>query len=148
MATKSDQLNNHNSRLGSLGEAYVETFLIEYCDFVTKCSHTTPYDLILDHNNRLYKVQVKTVSQTETKGGLRYRFHANRPQRTEQYYKSRNDIFALVFYPEKICLFKPNTGNQRHYTFEEPPTKEEEFESLQKTLEELNNAPILKPIEE
>ena len=93
-------------------------------------------------------MQVKTVSQTKTKGGLRYRFHANRPQRTEQYYKSRNDIFALVFYPEKVCLFKPNTGNQRHYTFEEPPTKEEEFESLQETLEELNNAPILKPIEE
>ena len=87
------QINNHNSRLGALGETYVQSVLIEWCDFVTNCSHTTPYDLILDHNNRLYKVQVKTVSQTKTKGGLRYRFHANRPQRTEQYYKSRNDIF-------------------------------------------------------
>ena len=142
------KINNHNSRLGALGECYVQSVLIEWCDFVTNCSHSTPYDLILDHTNRLYKVQVKTVSQTKTKGGLRYRFHANRPQRTEQYYKSRNDIYALVFYPEKVCLFVANTGHQKHYTFEIPPTKEEEFESLQKTLEELNNAPVLKPIEE
>jgi hypothetical protein len=148
VATKTKEDINYNSRLGSLGEACVETLLIEFCDFVTKCSHTTPYDLILDHNNRLYKVQVKTVTQTKTKSGLRYRFHANRPQRSEQYYKSRNDIYALVFYPEKVVLFRPNTGNQRHYTFEKAPSKEEEFNSLQETLEQLNNAPILKPIEE
>jgi hypothetical protein len=53
-----------------------------------------------------------------------------------------------VFYPEKTCLFRPNTGNQRHYSFSKAPTKEEEFDSLQQTLQELHNAPTLKPIDD
>ena len=126
----------------------MQTVLLEFCDFVLMASHTTPYDLILDHNNRLYKVQVKTVSKTDTKSGKRYKFQANRPQRSETYYKSRNDIYALVFYPEKVCLFKANTGHQKYYTFDKPPTKKQEFDSLQEALGELNNAPILKPIED
>ena len=148
MANETKKGLSHNSRLGSLGESYVATVLLEWCDFVLVANHTTPYDLILDHNNRLYKVQVKTVNQSKTKSGMRYRFHALRPQRSEQYYKSRSDIFALVFYPEKICLFRPNTGNQRHYTFDKAPTRQEEFNSLQDTLAELHNAPILKKIED
>jgi len=147
-AKNTNKINNHNSRLGSLGESYVQTVLLEWCDFVLQASHTTPYDLILDHNNRLYKIQVKTVNKTKTASGLRYRFHTNRPQRSELYYKSRSDIFALVFYPEKVCLFKANTGNKRYYTFEIAPQKVEEFDSLQQALGELHNAPLLKPIEE
>ena len=148
MPSKTQKELNHSSRLGFLGESYVQTVLLEWCDFVTSCGHTTPYDLILDHNNRLYKVQVKTVSQAKTKAGLGYRFNANSLQRSKPYYTSRNDIYALVFYPEKVCLFKANTGNQRHYTFENAPSKEEEFDSLQETLEQLNNAPVLKPIDD
>ncbi len=147
MTKKTTQELNYATRLGRLGESIVQAYLLEWCDFVICSDHITPYDLILDHNNRLYKVQVKTVSKSKTKSGKRYKFQADRPQRSELYYKSRNDLYALVFYPEKICLFKPNIGNQKYFTFSKAPTKEEEFESLQQALEDLNNAPILKPID-
>ena len=114
MPSKTQKELNHSSRLGFLGESYVQTVLLEWCDFVTSCGHTTPYDLILDHNNRLYKVQVKTVSQAKTKAGLRYRFNANSLQRSKPYYTSRNDIYDnMNDLSDKIIFYNKNDRNRK-----------------------------------
>ena len=67
MAKKTSEEHQANSRLGALGESFVQTFLLEHCDWCYKTQEKHPADLIVELGSAKYTIQVK--SRRETKQG-------------------------------------------------------------------------------
>ena len=130
-----------------LGELIVKVYLSKYCDFVSSTNDNCSYDLILDQDGKLYRVEVKSANKTTTASGLRYRFQANRPKKSDLYMNCRPDIFALVFFPKERIYFSPNI-NQRFYNFDQSPTVEEQHQSLLDALFSINAVPTIKPLDD
>ena len=67
MAKKTSEQHQANSRLGALGESFVQTFLLEHCDWCYKTQEKHPADLVVELGSAKYTIQVK--SRRETKKG-------------------------------------------------------------------------------
>lgn len=147
MPRKTSEDHQNNSRLGAFGESLVQTFLLEYADFVYPTQDKHPADLMVEFANAKYTVQVK--SRRESKEG-KYTFASETSRSMSETYKNYHcDILAFVFFSEehKRIIFKPNTTSQTYFTFDKKiitPTLE--IDSLQETLDTLSQVPVLNPL--
>ena len=147
MPRKTSEDHQNNSRLGAFGESLVQTFLLEYADFVYPTQDKHPADLMVEFANAKYTVQVK--SRRESKEG-KYTFASETSRAMSETYKNYHcDILAFVFFSEehKRILFKPNTTSQTYFTFDKKIiTPNLEIDSLQETLDTLSQVPVLNPL--
>jgi hypothetical protein len=144
---KTSEDHQSNSRLGALGESLVQTFLLEYADFVYPTQDKHPADLLFETNNAKYTVQVKT--RRKSKEG-KFTFAVEKQRNMSEIYKNYHcDILAFVFFSQeyKRIIFKPNTTPQNYFTFNEKViTPTLEIDSLQETLDTLSQVPVLNPL--
>ena len=147
MPRKTSEDHQNNSRLGAFGESLVQTFLLEYADFVYPTQDKHPADLMVEFANAKYTVQVK--SRRESKEG-KYTFASDTSRAMSETYKNYHcDILAFVFFSEehKRIIFKPNTTSQTYFTFDKKIiTPNLEIDSLQETLDTLSQVPVLNPL--
>jgi len=80
MAKKTSEQHQANSRLGALGESFVQTFLLEHCDWCYKTQEKHPADLVVELGSAKYTIQVK--SRRETKKGKHILFKPNNTTQT------------------------------------------------------------------
>tara|TARA_R100001460_G_scaffold40201_1_gene75324 strand:+ start:4708 stop:5148 length:441 start_codon:yes stop_codon:yes gene_type:complete len=140
--SKSSEEHQSNSRLGALGESFVTTFLLEYCDWCYPTQDKHPADLLLELGSAKYTVQVKT--RRETKEG-KYVFATEPSRAKSKVYKHYHcDILAFVFFGKsgKRIKFQSNNTTQNYFTFTNKQITETlEIDSLRETLEELSSVP-------
>ena len=101
-------------RVGRSGEYLTAALLSLVSDTVMVVPHGSEADLVFEHNNKLYKVQVKTSSKINT-GRVNWRFDMRRGSHSKdrQYQKQAVDIFALVSLKYRNVVFiKPIDQNQ------------------------------------
>ena len=101
-------------RVGRSGEYLTAALLSLVSDTVMVVPHGSEADLVFEHNNKLYKVQVKTSSKINT-GRVNWRFDMRRGShsRDREYQKQAVDIFALVSLKYRNVVFiKPMDQNQ------------------------------------
>ena len=84
-------------RVGRSGEYLTAALLSQVSDTVLVVPHGSEADIVFEHENKLYKVQVKTSSKIN-KGRVNWRFDMRRGShsRDRQYQHQAIDIFALV----------------------------------------------------
>ena len=82
---------------GVLGEKRVEARLIEREYIVSDSMEGAPYDLVADDGYSMYKVQVKTVSNTEefAEISLRRISHNTKERKTSQYSDNEVDVYCI-----------------------------------------------------
>ncbi|MGB0593215.1 MAG: group I intron-associated PD-(D/E)XK endonuclease [Flavobacteriales bacterium] len=101
-------------RVGRSGEYLTAALLSLVSDTVMVVPHGSEADLVFEHNNKLYKVQVKTSSKINT-GRVNWRFDMRRGSHSKdrEYQKQAVDIFALVSLKYRNVVFiKPMDQNQ------------------------------------
>jgi|TARA_R100000030_G_C3194930_1_gene109368 hypothetical protein len=144
---KTTEDHQNNSRLGALGESFVQTFLLEYCDWCYPTQEKHPADLLVELGSAKYTIQVK--SRRETKEG-KYVFAVENSRALSEVYKQYHcDILAFVFFGElgKHIKFQPNNSTQQYYTFtKEIITPTLELDSFKETLDTLSSVPIINPL--
>ena len=127
-------------RVGRSGEYLTAALLSQVSDTVLVVPHGSEADIVFEHENKLYKVQVKTSSKIN-KGRVNWRFDMRRGSHSrDRQYQQRNfgvlnmiivdnintqqaiDIFALVclkyrnavfIKPIEIPTSKPNNHSRR-----------------------------------
>ena len=78
------------TRIALAGEYLAASYLMRYCDSVILAPQAHRSDLILDHQNKLYRVQVKTSNSTYLRRGKdHYRWELRSGRRTAK--KERQD---------------------------------------------------------
>jgi len=101
-------------RVGRSGEYLTAALLSLVSDTVLIVPHGSEADIVFEHNNKLYKVQVKTSSKINT-GRVNWRFDMRRGSHSKdrEYQKQAVDIFALVSLKYRNVVFiKPMDQNQ------------------------------------
>ena len=101
-------------RVGQSGEYLTAALLSLVSDTVLIVPHGSEADIVFEHNNKLYKVQVKTSSKINT-GRVNWRFDMRRGSHSKdrEYQKQAVDIFALVSLKYRNVVFiKPMNQNQ------------------------------------
>ncbi len=101
-------------RVGRSGEYLTAALLSLVSDTVLIVPHGSEADIVFEHNNKLYKVQVKTSSKINT-GRVNWRFDMRRGSHSKdrEYQKQAVDIFALVSLKYRNVVFiKPIDQNQ------------------------------------
>ena len=101
-------------RVGRSGEYLTAALLSQVSDTVMVVPHGSEADLVFEHNNKLYKVQVKTQSKIE-KSRKNWRFDMRRGANTKNrnYKEQAVDIFALASLLHRNVVFiKPMDQNQ------------------------------------
>jgi len=101
-------------RVGRSGEYLTAALLSLVSDTVMVVPHGSEADLVFEHNNKLYKVQVKTSSKINT-GRVNWRFDMRRGSHSKdrEYQKQAVDIFALVSLKYRNVVFiRPMDQNQ------------------------------------
>ena len=100
--------------VGRSGEYLTAALLSLVSDTVLIVPHGSEADIVFEHNNKLYKVQVKTSSKINT-GRVNWRFDMRRGSHSKdrEYQKQAVDIFALVSLKYRNVVFiKPMDQNQ------------------------------------
>ena len=101
-------------RVGRSGEYLTAALLSQVSDTVLVVPHGSEADIVFEHENKLYKVQVKTSSKIN-KGRVNWRFDMRRGSHTkDRFYKDQAiDIFALVSLKYRNVVFvKPMQQKQ------------------------------------
>ena len=101
-------------RVGRSGEYLTAALLSLVSDTVLIVPHGSEADIVFEHNNKLYKVQVKTSSKINT-GRVNWRFDMRRGADTKNrnYKEQAVDIFALASLLHRNVVFiKPMNQNQ------------------------------------
>ena len=101
-------------RVGRSGEYLTAALLSQVSDTVLVVPHGSEADIVFEHENKLYKVQVKTSSKINT-GRVNWRFDMRRGSHSKdrEYQKQAVDIFALVSLKYRNVVFiKPMDQNQ------------------------------------
>ena len=93
-------------RVGRSGEYLTAALLSLVSDTVLIVPHGSEADIVFEHNNKLYKVQVKTSSKINT-GRVNWRFDMRRGSHSKdrEYQKQAVDIFALVSLKYRNVVF-------------------------------------------
>lgn len=105
-------MNLNSKQIGTITEYQCATFFLERGYVVSfPLGEYSPYDFILDYNNKLYKIQVKHSSPTESKTGFIFscsRTHVNRSRNVWfTYSEDEVDYFCTMF--EGQCYLVPSS---------------------------------------
>ena len=101
-------------RVGRSGEYLTAALLSQVSDTVLVVPHGSEADIVFEHENKLYKVQVKTSSKIN-KGRVNWRFDMRRGShsRDREDQHQAIDIFALVCLKYRNAVFiKPMEQKQ------------------------------------
>jgi len=142
-----------SARVALAGEYLCASFLVQYCDSVIIAPEGHKSDLILDHCGKLYRVQVKTTNSVYKKDNQDYfrwdfRSSYDRKPKGERYRSNDVDFFGLVALPRKFIFFLPldSVTNSLAKRIDDLKTIDP-VESLQNTLNVVNQSPILTPLD-
>lgn len=148
------------TRIALAGEYLAASYLLRFCDSVILAPQAHRSDLILDHQNKLYRVQVKTTNSTYLRRGKDYyRWELRSGRRTakkerqdsdERYGNGQIDLFSLVALPLDKVIFMPFNKEKNLTEFaktEERLLEIDTKESLQACLDQANESPKLTPLD-
>ena len=140
MPRKTIEQQHTAQRVGVLGEAITQAYLLGVADFCYPTQFGHPCDLIAEFgNNSLYKIQVKT--RNEGKGKFTFPIEHHRKV-SDTHANYHIDLFAFVFLPHKRILFKANTSAQKYFIFNKSViTDTLEIDSLEEALAALSSVP-------
>ncbi len=144
MAEKSKKNKPYlNQRIGLIGELLVQKVAVQYVDFCFRTCTGHPADLIIDHQNKLYRVQVKTRHKSTTNGKQQYCFEYGSRSKVEAHNTYPIEIYAFCFMPEGDVEFKAyNSDSFTNYITEgKHLNKNTGAESLQNAFADLNKTP-------
>jgi hypothetical protein len=142
-------------RVALAGEYLVASYLLRYCDSAILAPEGHTSDIILDHENKLYRIQVKTTNSIYQKRNQQYyrwdfrsNRESNRQSKEQRYGSGQIDIFCFVALPlDKIFfLAYEETQNSVAKTIDNIiaiNTKD----TLLQALEQANKPPKLKPLD-
>ena len=132
-------------RTGLIGELIVQKVAVQYVDFCFRTCTGHPADLILDHQGKLYRVQVKTRHKSDKNNKVQYCFDFACRSKNERHTTYPIEIYAFCYMPSGVVEFKAsNTMNITNYITDGTHLDEDtERESLQKALDDLNLSPEL-----
>jgi hypothetical protein len=101
-------------RIGRAGEYLAASFLSRISDTVMVVPHSSEADIIFEHENKLYKVQVKTKSKID-KHRINWRFDMRRGSHSKVrgYDDGAIDIFAFVSLKYMNIIFSLPTGQNQ-----------------------------------
>lgn len=108
------------SNIGMVGEMQFVSMCYRYNLHCSKpLTDLSDYDFIVDNKNKLYKVQVKTITTTKNVGlGRKELWVLNMGDKCKKYFKNC-DIIAVYFEPFDIfyLLDLKQMNIKNHYTF-------------------------------
>tara|TARA_Y100000114_G_scaffold116368_1_gene110634 strand:+ start:595 stop:1089 length:495 start_codon:yes stop_codon:yes gene_type:complete len=121
LSLNKNDVMHHKIRTGQCGEALARAMMIKYgVPLVHEAQEACKYDLIIDWNNKLYRVQVKSTNIVwRHRSRLYYRWkltnHTPKKQLQSEEWVSSNtmynseqvDIFALACIPLDKVIFYP-----------------------------------------
>ena len=115
-------MSEYSSRISLAGEYLAASFLLRYCDSVIPTPNGHKSDLILDHENYLYRVQVKTTNSIYTRRNSDYyRWELRTSNRTAnnirqnkmvRYGNGQVDMFCFVALPISKVFFDVYDGTK------------------------------------
>ena len=148
-----------SARISLAGEYLAASYLLRYCDSVIPTPPGHKADLILDHENAFYRVQVKTTNTVYTKRNKDYyRWELRTSKRTVnnirqnkmvRYGNGQIDMFCFVALPINKVFFDIYDGTKN---LTEVSKNIESLniinskDSLLKTLLKINKIPKLSPL--
>jgi hypothetical protein len=100
-------MSRTTERVGRSGEYFVASLLCQISDTVLVVPHSAEADILFQHDNILYKVQVKTKTKIE-KHRANWRFDMRRGSHTKNrnYEDGSIDIFAFVSLEHMNVVFR------------------------------------------
>jgi hypothetical protein len=100
-------MSRTTERVGRSGEYFVASLLSQISDTVLVVPHSAEADILFQHDNILYKVQVKTKTKIE-KHRANWRFDMRRGSHTKNrnYEDGSIDIFAFVSLEHMNVVFR------------------------------------------
>ena len=147
------------ARIALAGEYLAASYMLRYCDSVIMSPSNHRSDLILDHQGKLYRVQVKTTNKIYKRAKTDYyRWEIRSGRRTSnntrqnkmvRYGDGQIDFFCLVALPINKVIFAP--VDKKNNSTEYAKTigslnKIDSKESLLETLLYVNKTPKLESL--
>ena len=147
-----------SERIALAGEYLAASYLLRFCDSVIQTPPGHKADLILDHNNNLYRIQVKTTNTIYRRNDKDYyRWEIRTSKRTVnnirenkvvRYGNGEVDIFCFVALPINKIFFGAydETNSTEVSKTITSLNKINSEDSLIETLLKINKTPKLNPL--
>ena len=152
-------MSESSARISLAGEYLTASYLLRYCDSVILAPPGHRSDLILDHDNNLYRVQVKTTNTVYTRRNNDfYRWELRTSKRTAnnirqnkvvRYGNGQIDMFCFVALPINKVFFDVYDGTKNLTEVSKSIkslNKIDSRDSLLKALLKINKTPELSPL--
>ena len=148
-----------SARISLAGEYLAASYLLRYCDSVILAPPGHRADLILDHDNHLYRVQVKTTNTIyQRRDNDYYRWELRTSNRTAnnirqnkvvRYGNGQIDMFCFVALPINKVFFDAYDGTKNLTEVSKSIKtldKIDSKDSLLQALLKINKTPDLSPL--
>ena len=152
-------MSESSARISLAGEYLAASYLLRYCDSVILAPPGHRADLILDHDNYLYRVQVKTTNTVyirRNKDFYRWELRASkrtadniRQNKVVRYGNGQIDMFCFVALPINKVFFDAYDGTKNLTEVSKSIkslNKIDSRDSLLKALLKINKTPELSPL--
>ena len=152
-------MSESSARISLAGEYLAASYLLRYCDSVILAPPGHRSDLILDHDNHLYRVQVKTTNTVYVRRNKDfYRWELRTSKRTAdnirqnkvvRYGNGQIDMFCFVALPINKVFFDVYDGTKNLTEVSKSIkslNKIDSRDSLLKALLKINKTPELSPL--
>ena len=153
-------MSESSARISLAGEYLAASYLLRYCDSVILAPPGHRSDLILDHDNHLYRVQVKTTNTVYIRRNKDfYRWELRTSKRTAdnirqnkvvRYGNGQIDMFCFVALPINKVFFDVYDGTKNLTEVAKTIktlNKIDSKDSLLKALLKINKTPELSPLD-
>jgi len=152
-------MSESSARISLAGEYLAASYMLRYCDSVIPTPPGHRADLILDHQDKLYRVQVKTTNKIYKRAKTDYyRWEIRSGRRTSnntrqnkmvRYGNGQIDMFCLVALPINKVFFDVYDGTKNLTEVSKTIktlNKIDSKDSLLKALLKINKTPELSPL--
>ena len=152
-------MSESSARISLAGEYLAASYLLRYCDSVILAPPGHRSDLILDHDNHLYRVQVKTTNTVYIRRNKDfYRWELRTSKRTAnnirqnkvvRYGNGQIDMFCFVALPINKVFFDVYDGTKNLTEVSKSIKtldKIDSKDSLLQALLKINKTPELSPL--
>ena len=152
-------MSESSARISLAGEYLAASYLLRYCDSVILAPPGHRSDLILDHDNHLYRVQVKTTNTVYIRRNKDfYRWELRTSKRTAdnirqnkvvRYGNGQIDMFCFVALPINKVFFDVYDGTKNLTEVSKSIktlNKIDSRDSLLQALLKINKTPELSPL--